>query len=89
MRHLVNSFNSYDASAELTSLDTFFQFALCLTWTKYQDSLCATNTRNYCIIVNVKMSPKHSLQTVICQNLLFIGSRSTYTTRTSGLFFNL
>jgi len=36
IRHLVNCFNAYDASTEVLSFKTFFQFALCLTRTKYR-----------------------------------------------------
>jgi len=56
IRHLVNCFNTYDASTEVVSFKTPFQFALCLTRTKYQNRFCIPNTRKYRIVVNVEMS---------------------------------
>jgi len=37
IRHLVNRFNTYDASAKVDTFKTFLQFALCFTRTEYQD----------------------------------------------------
>ncbi len=70
IRHLVNCFNTYDASTEVIFFKTFFQFILCLTRTKYQNSLCITNRRNDRIIINVEMSRKSSLAAIIRGYLL-------------------
>ena len=68
--HLVNCFNTDDASTKFVSLETFLQLALGLTRTKYQNRFCITNTRNYLIVVNVEMSRKLSLAAIICPYLL-------------------
>ena len=69
LRHIVNCFNTYDASIEAVSFKTLFQFALCLTRTEYQNSFCIPNARNYRIVVNVEMSRKGSLAAVILRHL--------------------
>jgi hypothetical protein len=50
IRHLVNCFNTDDASTEIVSLETSLQLALGLTRTKYQNRFCIPNTRNYHIV---------------------------------------
>ena len=75
IRHLVNCFNTYDTSTEVVSFKTLFQFALCLTRTKYQNRFCITNRRNYRIVVNIEMSRKRSLEAILCWYLLwFMGT---------------
>jgi len=89
IRHLVDCFNTYDASAEADSLKTFLQFALCLTRTKYQNEFRITNARDNRIVLDAEMSRKSSLSTIICRYLLwFIGTRMARTLRTTGLFLN-
>ena len=68
--HLVNGFNTYYASTEFFSLNTFLELPLCLTRTEYQDRFCITNTRNNLIIVDVEMSGRVSLAAIICRNFL-------------------
>jgi len=65
VRHLINRFNSDDASTEVVSLETFLQLALGLTRTKYQNRFCITNARNYRIVVNVEMSRERFLAAII------------------------
>ena len=60
IRHLVHGFNTHDASAQVVFFKTFFQLALCLTRTEYQNRLRVTNTRNDRIEVNVEMCRKGS-----------------------------
>ncbi len=72
IRHLVNCFNPYDASTEVVSFKTCFQFVLGLTRTKYQNRFSITNTRNYRIVVNVEMSRKRSLAAIICWYLQWV-----------------
>ena len=67
--HLVNCFNANDPSTQFVSIQTFFQFALGLTGTKYQNRFCITNTRNYRIVVNVEMSHKLSIADIPCRSL--------------------
>jgi hypothetical protein len=75
IRHLVNCFNTYDASTEVVSFKTLFQFALWLTRTKYKNGFCITNTGNYRVVVNVEMSCKCSLAACICRYLMwFVGT---------------
>src|SRR4030043_959054 len=75
IRHLGDCLNSYNASTEVVSFKTFFQFALCVTRTKYQNRFCLTNTGNYSIVVNVEMSRKLSLAAIIRRYLRrFIGT---------------
>jgi hypothetical protein len=52
--HLINRFNTRDASAEIIFLETFLQFVLRLARAKYQNRFCITNTRNYRIVVYVE-----------------------------------
>ena len=90
IRHLVKCFNTYDSSTKVVSFKTFFQFALCVTRTKYQNRFCITNRRNYCIVVNVEMSRERSLTAVICMYLLwFVATPKRGITGTAELFFNL
>jgi hypothetical protein len=44
--HLVDRLNCFDASAQVDSLKTFLQLALCLAGTEYQDGFRITNTRD-------------------------------------------
>src|SRR5271157_2759474 len=89
IRHLVDCFNTYDASAKVDSFKTFLQLALCLTRTEYQNGFRITNARDDRIVVDVEMSRKGSLSAIICRYLLwFIGASMTGTERTAGLFLN-
>jgi hypothetical protein len=56
VRHLVDCLNTYDPSTEIVFFKTFFEFALCVTRTKYQYRFCITNARNYRIVVNGEMA---------------------------------
>ncbi len=56
IRHLVDCLHTYDSSTEVASFKTFFEFALCVTRTKYQNRFCITNTCNYRIVINIEMS---------------------------------
>jgi len=56
IRHLVDCFNTNDASAKVDSFQTFLQFSLCLTRTEYQNGFRITNARDDRIVVNVEMS---------------------------------
>lgn len=46
IRLLVNCFDANNASGQVDSLQTFLQFAFCLTRTKYQYGFRTTNVRN-------------------------------------------
>jgi hypothetical protein len=86
IRHLVNCFNTCDASAEVVPFKTFLQFALCLTRPKYQNGFRFTNTRKHRIVVNDEMSPRSSLSAIICRYLLwFIGTLKGGIPRTAEL----
>ena len=89
IRHLVDCFNPYDASAKVDSFKPFFQFALCLARTEDQNGFRITNACDDRIVVDVEMSCKGFLSTIICRYLLwFIGTPMARTLRTTGLFLN-
>jgi len=89
IRHLVDRFNTYDASTKVDSFKTFLEFTFCLTRTEYQNGFRVTNAGDDRIVVDVEMSSKSSLSAIICRYLLwFIGTRTAGTERTTGLFFN-
>jgi hypothetical protein len=90
IRHLINRFHSYDASTEVVAFKTFSQFALCLTGTKDQNRFGITNSRNYRIIINVEMSCKRFLATIVRGHLqCFIGPLKRGIPRTAELLFSL
>jgi len=66
VRHLVDCFKNCDSSAQVLSLKTFLQFALCFTRTKDQNELRTTKGRDDRIVVGVEMSRKGSLLAIIC-----------------------
>jgi hypothetical protein len=72
IRHLVNCLNTYDASTEVASLQTGFQFLLCLTWTKYENGFRIPKTRNYRIVVDIEMSRKRPLAAIVCRYLQWL-----------------
>ena len=89
IRHLVGCFNTYDAPAKAVLFKTFFQFAFCLTRTKYQDRLCITNRRNHRIVVDVEMLRTRSLEAILCWYLVRLkGTLKRGITGTAGLLFN-
>src|SRR5208282_3150138 len=55
LSHFIGSFHCYNTYADLVSLHPLFQFALCLTWAKYQNRFCITDARNYLIVVICEM----------------------------------
>ena len=88
--HLVNGFNTYYASTEFFSLNTFLELPLCLTRTEYQNRFCITNARNYRVVVNVEMSRKSSLAPIIWRYVVcFMRTLKRRITRTAGMFLNL
>ncbi len=72
IRHPVNRFNTCDASTEAVFFKTFFEFALSLTRTKYQNKFCITNRRNDGIVVNVEMFRKRSLEAILCRYVVMV-----------------
>ena len=68
IRHPVDCFHSDDASTKFIFDETFLQFALGLTRTKYPNEVSMPNARNYCIIIYSEKPCKLSLPAVICRN---------------------
>jgi hypothetical protein len=74
IRHLVNCFNTHNASTAVTLFKAFSQFALRFARTKYQNRISISKTRNYRLVVPIEMSRKRSLAAAICRYLVgFIG----------------
>ncbi len=46
--------------------NTFFQLALGLTWTKYLDGVCITNSSNHLIVIFVELVAKLSIPLIFC-----------------------
>jgi hypothetical protein len=63
--HLVNGFNSYDASLEGSALDTLFELGLRLARAKYLDGFCITKMRDDVIIVSAEMLRELPLSRVL------------------------
>ena len=70
IRHLVNGFNSYDASLECSALNPLCELDLCLSRAKYLDGFCITNLRDDVIIVSAEMRRKLSVSRVLPRAIL-------------------
>ena len=90
-RHPRGSFNAHNASAEIDSFKTFFQFALGRAGTEYQDGFRIANTRDDRVVERVEMARKGSLAGIVRGSVLlwFIGTPERQIAQTAKLRFNI
>jgi len=90
VHHPIDGFNAHDASVEIVFVEPLLQFPLGLTGTEYQNRLCIANTRNDRIVIDIELSGKPSLATVIGRYLLsFMGTFKRRITRAAELSLHL